>query len=225
MDKDAIRKQLALSLTDLKFSRKEKQDLRSFIAEQELSLEDLCDLRDIAFAMAQDSCDHKAVAWLDGITHVITNHRTQAMKARHSEVLFSPRDDCPARIQSLIRDVKKALNICVFTITDDVITQEIIGAHKRGLEVRVITDNEKAEDRGSDVFRIIDSGVPVALDRDGHMHHKFAVFDGELSITGSYNWTKSAARHNHENILISGDPKVASALNREFDLLWQTYGS
>ena len=29
--------------------------------------------------------------------------------------------------------------------------------------------------------------------RDGHMHHKFAIFDGERLINGSYNWTRGAA--------------------------------
>ena len=45
-------------------------------------------------------------------------------------------------------------------------------------------------------------GLPIRVDRsDYHMHHKYAVFDGKLLLTGSYNWTRSAARNNEENFV------------------------
>ena len=89
--------------------------------------------------------------------------------------------------------------ICVFTITDDRITDNIIDAHGRGVQVRVISDNDKAHDRGSDLSRLRRHGLPVAFDKTpDHMHHKFAVFDSKLLVSGSYNWTRSAADRNEE---------------------------
>ncbi|MFT7619400.1 MAG: cardiolipin hydrolase [Planctomycetota bacterium] len=218
----ALRKQLTQSLADFRLSRREKQELRDFIEREGLGSDDLREVRSIAFELATVACDEHAIGWLDDVTHVLaTASRSQSIQK--PEMLFSPRDDCPARIQSMIRKTKSSLDICVFTITDDVIANEILNCHQKGVDVRIISDNEKAEDRGSDVFRILNAGVPVALDRDGHMHHKFAVFDRELSLTGSYNWTRSAARYNHENILLSYDPEIAAALLREFDALWRSY--
>ena len=35
------------------------------------------------------------------------------------------------------------MDICVFTITCDEITAAVLGAHKRGVRVRIITDNDQ----------------------------------------------------------------------------------
>ena len=67
------------------------------------------------------------------------------------------------------------------------------------------------------------AGLPVRVDRTSyHMHHKFALFDGEKLLTGSYNWTRSAAERNHENLLISDDKRLISAYTKTFDTLWDT---
>jgi phosphatidylserine/phosphatidylglycerophosphate/cardiolipin synthase-like enzyme len=53
------------------------------------------------------------------------------------------------------------------------------------------------------------------------MHHKFAVFDGSLALTGSYNWTRGAARDNEENLVISDAPRFVEAFQGEFERLWR----
>ena len=54
-------------------------------------------------------------------------------------------------------------------------------------------------DLGSDIERHVKAGIAVKVDRtEHHMHHKFAVVDGKSVVTGSYNWTKSAAEFNQE---------------------------
>ena len=51
---------------------------------------------------------------------------------------------------------------------------------KRGVRVRVISDNDKAHDKGSDVWRLPDLGAEVRVDRSPHhMHHKFAIIDDD----------------------------------------------
>jgi phosphatidylserine/phosphatidylglycerophosphate/cardiolipin synthase-like enzyme len=96
-----------------------------------------------------------------------------------------------------------------------------VDAHRRGLRVRVVSDDDKALDAGSDLERLRDAGIPVRLDRvPAHMHHKFAVFDRLRLLTGSYNWTRSAAEVNHENVLVSVDPRLVQPFCRAFDDLW-----
>jgi phosphatidylserine/phosphatidylglycerophosphate/cardiolipin synthase-like enzyme len=56
------------------------------------------------------------------------------------------------------------------------------------------------------------------------MHHKFAIFDGGLLVNGSFNWTRSAAEWNSENLLLTTDPALVAAFRREFDRLWQALG-
>ncbi len=88
--------------------------------------------------------------------------------------------------------------------------------------MRVITDDDKAADGGSDVRRLAQAGIAVRDDRSAaHMHHKFALVDGAALLTGSYNWTRSAARENEENFVITGDRRFVGAFARQFEKLWE----
>ena len=114
------------------------------------------------------------------------------------------------------------LLICVFTISDDRLSDAIMSAHRSGLTVRVISDNDKMHDRGSDVERLYQAGVDVRIDRSPeHMHHKFMVIDGRTVMTGSYNWTRSAETRNEETIIAVDDPQLAARFSEEFERIWK----
>lgn len=79
-------------------------------------------------------------------------------------------------------------------------------------------------DEGSDIQKLSKAGIPIRLDvTPNHMHHKFALFDNATVITGSYNWTRSAERYNHENILVTNSAKVMTAFKKEFNSLWEEF--
>lgn len=52
------------------------------------------------------------------------------------------------------------------------------------------------------------------------MHHKFAVLDGRVVITGSYNWTFASEERNHENVVLLREPKLIETYHHEFEALW-----
>lgn len=137
------------------------------------------------------------------------------------KIYFSPSEDCRNAIIHEIQNAKFELKICVFTISDDRITEAILGAHRRKVAVTIITDNDKTFDVGSDIGLLSKRGVRIRMDTTtNHMHHKFMVVDGRTVTTGSYNWTNSTAKYNQENITITGDKAAVSAFNREYDRLW-----
>jgi hypothetical protein len=137
------------------------------------------------------------------------------------DVHFSPGDECLFAICRQIEAAEKSADVCVFTITDDRIASRLLDAHRRGVRVRIITDNDKAYDDGSDVHRLGRAGIEVRVDRTPfHMHHKFALFDDRRMLTGSYNWTRGAARDNQENVVVSDDPRLLKPFGREFAGLW-----
>jgi len=139
-----------------------------------------------------------------------------------NHAFFSPGDSCLQAIQAGIDGATSSLKICVFTISDDRITQAILQARRRGVQVRILTDNEKLFDKGSDIRQLAAAGIPVRVDESpNHMHHKFAVFDNKILLTGSYNWTRSAALYNHENLLVTDQPNLVKDFCGEFDRLWQ----
>ena len=94
------------------------------------------------------------------------------------------------------------------------------------VRVRVVTDNDKSFDRGSDAARLRAAGIALATDQsDAHMHHKFAIVDESLLLTGSYNWTRSAYRENQENILVTEERTVVRSFQETFDALWRRWYS
>jgi phosphatidylserine/phosphatidylglycerophosphate/cardiolipin synthase-like enzyme len=109
----------------------------------------------------------------------------------------------------------------VFTIADDRITDAIIRANSRGVEVRVITDDEKSHDLGSDIDKLQMLGIPCKMDvgNAAHMHNKFALFDGQRLMNGSFNWTR-ASEQNEENLIVTADPISVKAFSERFELLW-----
>ena len=141
------------------------------------------------------------------------------------EVHFSPGETCLGAILDQLEDARRSIDVCVFTITDDRIARALLAAHERGIKLRVITDNDKANDEGSDVWKLERAGIPVRVDRtEWHMHHKFAVFDGRIALTGSYNWTRGAARNNEENLVLCEDERFVTAFRWEFERLWERLG-
>ena len=115
------------------------------------------------------------------------------------------------------------MDIGMFTLSDDLIATSILNAQKRGIAVRIVTDDEKIKATGSDILTLKTNGVKVKIDSDKSlMHHKFMIVDGSKVITGSYNWTRTGAERNNENIVITDNITIVKSFEREFEKLWDT---
>lgn len=141
-----------------------------------------------------------------------------------NQAYFSPGDHCSNAIIHCLRQAREYIDICVFTISDNQISDAIIEASNRGINIRIITDNDKQHDQGSDILNLKHAGIPVRTDfTAAHMHHKFAVFDHKIVLSGSYNWTLSARDENYENIIISDSEKLCTEFSEEFEKLWEKF--
>ena len=60
-----------------------------------------------------------------------------------NHVYFSPGPDCRVAIEQAMETALDELLICVFTISDDRLSDAIQRAHRNGLTVRVLSDNDK----------------------------------------------------------------------------------
>jgi len=221
---------LRATLDDGTLSRGERSALTEHL--DALSVDELALARSRAFALAAAELEARpaaqVLAWCEAIAALIGARlvaRLRGERTVRQEAWFSPEDDCPARVRELIAGVRQKLDVCVFTLTDDRIAHELVAAARRGCLVRVLTDDDKTQDLGSDVESLRAAGIPVRTDRAApHMHHKFAIFDDERLLTGSYNWTRSAGRDNQENFVVSDDPVLVRRFAAQFERLWQTFG-
>lgn len=134
-------------------------------------------------------------------------------------VYFSPSNGPEQAILQALRNSKNSVHVVLYQLTDPEISQVLIETFKRGVEVQILLDEDQG--KGSKGCRLLSEGIPVKQYLDiGIMHHKFAVFDGERLITGSYNWTTAAQTRNEENLLVIESPELAAAFEHEFQKLW-----
>ncbi len=218
---------LRRTLDDYRVSRGEKRVLSRTIEELAPDRHGLALLRSRAFDIARQELmgpeARQVLEWLEDVNKLLVPQpEPDDGELLEGQAYFSPRDDVPSRIVRLMEAARRTLDICVFTITDDRVSNAIRDAAQRRVTVRIITDNDKSEDLGSDIDRLARLGIPVRVDRtEYHMHHKFALFDNQLLLTGSYNWTRSAARQNQENVIITRERRLIGTFAREFETLWR----
>src|SRR5262245_23002411 len=228
------------SLADRKLSRGEKSALADWLAKNVKTDQHRGLVRHTAFEIARkavaDPVAAELVEWLEDVMKVIAPVEPRGADAPRSpgtdEAFFAPGERCLQQIVHRFSQCRRTADVCVFTITDDRITRAILDAHRRGVSVRIISDNEKCHDPGSDIHRLREAGVAVKLDDhhsaaeagiNGHMHHKFAIFDGSRLINGSYNWTRGAADMNFENLVDTVDANLIAAFAEEFKRLWNRF--
>jgi phosphatidylserine/phosphatidylglycerophosphate/cardiolipin synthase-like enzyme len=244
MNPDDLARFLRQSLADFKLSKGEKSALADWLAKNVQTDQARGLARHTAFEVARaaltDPTAGELVAWLEDVMRVLVPMGTPVAHAPGSPqpgedlAFFSPGERCLQQIVHRFNSCRRTADVCVFTVTDDRISRSILDAHRRGVKVRIISDNEKQHDPGSDIQRFREAGIAVKLDDhghrgrsdpgiNGHMHHKFAIFDGTRLLNGSYNWTRGAADMNYENVIDTADARLIAAFAEEFARLWNRF--
>ena len=214
------------SLEDFALSRSEKKEFKTHLAGINGNATEQAKARQLAFKLAQAAINEfgqiTALDWLQGVIKLLYARENEVKASAY----FSPGEDCLHRIRRLIGEARDSLDICVFTITDNRIVRKLEEAKARGVTIRIISDDDKSMDLGSDLGHLMRAGIKCRLDRTtAHMHHKFAIADTDLLLTGSYNWTRSAATENDENILVTNNPGLVKSFAGKFEEMWRKLDS
>jgi phosphatidylserine/phosphatidylglycerophosphate/cardiolipin synthase-like enzyme len=143
------------------------------------------------------------------------------------QVHFAPSGErriLEAEIGREIRRAGREICVAMFHFTSDRLVQALAERRRSGVPVRILLDalqtNEgfirKLRGEGLEVRR-----VTPREKQDGRFHHKYAVLDGRIVVTGSYNWTIQGDIANHENVLILRHESVAREYRDNFEKTWQ----
>lgn len=131
---------------------------------------------------------------------------------------FTPDGDAAALVIKAIEGARRQVLVQAFSFTHADIAQALVGAHRRGIDVRVIADPEQIELIRHNVVGVLAAaGVPVFTDaQHSAAHDKVMVVDAEgdrpAVVTGSFNFTHAAQYRNAENILVlRGNRPLAQA--------------
>ena len=146
---------------------------------------------------------------------------------------FSRTDRIPDLLVAAIDETRTSLQLALYELKLTGVTDAIVRAKSRGVDVRLIFDQGHASLEPGDVgpvagpspeyLRVVAAGVETRLLKGGGwgiMHNKFAVFDGRLLETGSFNWTPAADKSNFENAIFRSDPSLAALYSSYWDWMW-----
>lgn len=145
-----------------------------------------------------------------------------ALKEQQGELWLLPNSSgAAARLLALIASAQKTIRVAMFTWTRPDVTQAVIQAYQRGVDVEVVIDRRQGQGAGAEtVHRLLQAGIPVALNQgDGLLHHKMMLVDASILVIGSANWTRSAFKNNDDCFLVL-DPLTQSQRSR-LEELWQ----
>lgn len=185
-----------------KLDRNQREQLKSLMIEKAKGFEELS--------------QSQSIDWLETCIQIINRH------AFHfNRVFFSPGNEIKNEIRFLLDHAETGVDLCIFTITDNELAGKIKACYKRGVKVRIITDDEKTADNGSEIAKLARAGIEIKTDHSKyHMHNKFGIIDNKIAITGSFNWTYTATKHNQENLLATSKYEIVKQYKTEFERLW-----
>jgi phosphatidylserine/phosphatidylglycerophosphate/cardiolipin synthase-like enzyme len=143
------------------------------------------------------------------------------------ETIFESEGDVPRRLSELIANAN-SVRFLAFSFTDSMswsdasgdhsVMDQLISEYQSGLDVKGIIEVTSRQY----VEPMVCAGMDVQQDGnpEGFMHDKVFIIDGSIVVTGSFNFSASAANSNDENVLIIHNADIASAYLEEFNRLW-----
>lgn len=128
-------------------------------------------------------------------------------------------------IERVVERAKQTLYMAAFELDLESVADALIEAKKRGVDVRIVTDDETREDddEREDIYKNLKkAGIPIVDDERGAlMHNKFVVVDGRLVWTGSMNFTINGVYRNNNNAVLIDSPELAKNYTVEFNEMFE----
>lgn len=151
----------------------------------------------------------------------------EALPVYHGEleVLAMP-DAGRAPLMQAIDGARESIRLKIYLITDDAIVAALQEAAQRGVEVRVLIEEEPfggGETNALAAQELAAGGVQV-LPRPGafvYSHEKSLVVDDRRAYIMTHNLTNSSFNRNREYLAIVEDPAIVAEVAQVFDADWQ----
>lgn len=127
------------------------------------------------------------------------------------------------KINTLLKNSKNEILVSAFYLTHRGIIENLIGAKKRGVSVKVVLDATGASNFKERINYLRQSGVDVKVENwGGKNHEKNILVDGCTFVSGSANFSKSAYEKNDENIVIINNCALGSLYRKRFFALYNS---
>lgn len=138
------------------------------------------------------------------------------------EYAFTPGGNCAGVVIKWIQKANNTIHVMIYSFTLDNIRDALIQAKNRGVDVKVVMDREQtASNQGTEYQALKNAGVDVRLGSSSRdVHHKVAIIDGHIIITGSFNWSKAGNEDNNENLVVLDNQTWATSYEEQFQRIY-----
>jgi phosphatidylserine/phosphatidylglycerophosphate/cardiolipin synthase-like enzyme len=109
-----------------------------------------------------------------------------------------------------------SVDAALYSLSLKSVRDALLRAHKRGVRVRLVMESENMDRAVPETLK--EAGIPMIGDRrQGLMHNKFIVIDGQEVWTGSTNLTDSGVYSDNNNLIRIRSKEVAADYSKEFE--------
>lgn len=134
---------------------------------------------------------------------------------------FSYSGDIASTLEELLDNATSSVMLMVTTIHTGDLSNALIAAHNRSVDVKIVIDTDERYKPGSAFTSLLTSGVDVRGDVSSKiMNHKALIVDSHIIAVGSYDWTLNAEVNNDESYLILDSTEIAAPYIAEFNRIW-----
>lgn len=142
-----------------------------------------------------------------------------------NQTIFTSQDSIARAIERLLLEARVSVDAALYRITNPRLARALGKARARGLRVRLLVDRNKYQATAVTRKLIAENSLPFQTiygrkEKGSKLHHKFAVLDRQIVLTGSYNWTIDSEERNFDHMLVLRDTDLVLAYEQEFERLW-----
>ena len=139
--------------------------------------------------------------------------------------IFSRTASVAEFIEQSVRHSTRSLDAALYRLNNLRLVEALAKQGESGARIRLILDRGKYESDPVTRGVLAKYRLPFRLlhgrEGDGSkMHHKFAILDARIVLTGSYNWTTESEQENYENVIVLREPIQVQQYREEFEALW-----
>jgi phosphatidylserine/phosphatidylglycerophosphate/cardiolipin synthase-like enzyme len=121
-----------------------------------------------------------------------------------------------------IDQARVSVDMAVYDLDLSSISNALIDAHRRGVQVRVVTESDNMDSKDSKIGALKEASIPVIGDRhEGYSHNKFTVIDRMEVWGGSMNYTSNDAYRNDNNLIRIRSSRLAEIYTAEFKQMFE----
>lgn len=143
------------------------------------------------------------------------------------------------RLSGLIANAHTDLRVMIWNLTDEGIARDLMAAARRGVSVRIMTDDDTISNSAS-AFNWFRSEQKIAQignleirtdqnrnaeisqkygeqNLNSFLHHHLLLIDGQTALFGTNNWSRNGFYDNYESLMVSDLPLLYNSFDTAFN--------